>query len=213
MMDGSPLYPEGFHPAHQYRHPTTQRFAKKRRRLYSSPVKYYFIDFGLSVMYNEEWETDPRHWNGFSGHEQKAPEILGYNPETSYDAYLLDVFILGKIYERSLLKRYSNIDIFLNPIAEGTTREDPTARITPEDALAMLSRVRQSLNIFRLRARLHLRKESKRRTFLNDIRAFISDTPYILKACLSHSFSKVRSWLYETRRNNKLYNVHACEQF
>lgn len=103
-MDGSPLFPEGFHPAHQFRHPTILRFAKSKRRLYASPVKYYFIDFGLSVMQNEEWETEPRHCFGINGHEQSAPELLHYSTETPYNAYLLDVFILGKVYERSLLE-------------------------------------------------------------------------------------------------------------
>lgn len=74
------------------------------------------------------------------------------------------------------------------------TREDPTARITLEDALAVLSTVRRSLNIFRLRGRLHLRKESKRQIFLRDMRALISDISYILKDFFSHSFAGVRSW-------------------
>jgi len=194
MMDGSSLYPEGFHPVYQYRHPTIIRMARAKRRLHSSPVKYYFIDFDLSTMYNEEWGTDPRNWRGSDGRERDAPEMRYYSLDTSsYNAYVLDVFVLGKVYERSLLERYSNID-FLKPIVEGMTREDPTARITLEDALIILSTIRRSLNIFRMRARLHLRKESKRQIFLRDMRALISDISYILKYFFSHSFSGVRSW-------------------
>jgi len=190
MMDGTPLYPEGFHPAHHFKHPTIRRFARKKRRLHTSPVKYYFIDFDLSAMYNEEWDTDTRHWNGFNGHEQNAPEILGYRPGTSYNAYLLDVFILGGVYERSLLERYSNVGV-LKPVVEGMTREDPRARITPEDAIVMLSTIRQSLDIFGLRGRLHLKSEkSKLQIFLNDMRALLRDIniPYVLKACFRTVF-------------------------
>lgn len=194
-MDGSPLYLEGFNPAHQHRHPTLRRYAKRKRRLYASPVKYYFIDFGLSVMENEEWGSDPKRWFGSDGHEQSASELLHYSTVTPYDAYLLDVFILGKVFERSLLEvgitititlsllmhsqRYSNIDI-LRPIVEGMTREPPEERMALEDAIAMLTTARRSLNIFRLRGRLHPKGESRRRMFMNDMRALLTDIPHIL---------------------------------
>lgn len=79
--------------------------ARVKTRLQSSPVKYYFIDFDLSVMYNEEWGTDPREWRGSDGRERAAPEMRYFSLDnSSYNAYILDVFVLGKVYERSLLE-------------------------------------------------------------------------------------------------------------
>ncbi|KLO19350.1 hypothetical protein SCHPADRAFT_818269, partial [Schizopora paradoxa] len=184
MMDGRPLYPEGFHPAHQFKHPTVFGFAEHNKRLYSPPVKYYFIDFGMSTMYNEEWGSDPRKWNTPNGHEQDAPEIRNYSLDKTFNAYLLDIFVLGKVYEKSLLEHYSNISI-IRPIVEGMTREVPEERLALHDALAMLSTIRRSLSVFRLRGRLHPMGEIENRTCAKDIRAFLIDLPNLFRYFVS----------------------------
>ena len=102
MMDANSLYPDGFHPVHQQKHPTQFDFARYTERLYSTPVKYYFIDFGMSVMFSDKLGTNPVKWRTKDGREREAPEIKDYAHDKYFNAYLLDIFILGKVYERRL---------------------------------------------------------------------------------------------------------------
>ena len=104
-MMGDPLYPEGFNPAicKRFLAPHKQgkapRFAKELRRIHADPVKYYFIDFGLSVRFSKGPNDPPRFYT-FDGKERNPPEykLQSFNP------YILDIYILGKVYQRKLLQ-------------------------------------------------------------------------------------------------------------
>ena len=84
------MFPKLFHPV-RTGFPMTSRT--------SHPVKYYFIDFGISSMYPPD-DTHPRETPIFSG-DESAP---GYgNPTQPCDSYALDVYLLGNVIRREIL--------------------------------------------------------------------------------------------------------------
>lgn len=97
MMDASPLYPEGFHPVFMDFSMDTTTHAKVRRRVDSSPIRYYFIDFGLSCFLDEGEKTKVV---GMNCQDQEVPELSYLEP---YLALPVDVFILGNVYKKKLL--------------------------------------------------------------------------------------------------------------
>lgn len=96
MMDGRSLYPKGFHPSAQHMSPSCKTRAIHLRRIHAPPVKYFFIDFGISTIFSE---SQDRVAYGVLGREA-APE----QEEASYDPFALDIYVLGKVYESKFLE-------------------------------------------------------------------------------------------------------------
>jgi hypothetical protein len=94
MMDADAMYPEGFHP-----------IRLEYNRDYSGPaeftsrtaagVKYYFIDFGISVYIPENIRS--KLVTGFLGRDRDPPELSETIP---YDPFKLDIFIIGNMLRR-----------------------------------------------------------------------------------------------------------------
>lgn len=98
MMDGTNMYPGGFHPIAQFLEPSGRYNARYKLRANVS-VKYYFIDFGLSTHFPD---TDgPRLVTGSRCQDREAPELSEINP---YDPFALDVFLLGNVYRTVFIK-------------------------------------------------------------------------------------------------------------
>lgn len=90
MLDIDNLYPGGYHPVQLERSPdmkTSHVFV--RRGLI--PVRYYFVDFGMSTRF---LPGEPRLVTGELGRDRDAPELSDTIP---YDPFKLDVFILGNV--------------------------------------------------------------------------------------------------------------------
>ena len=51
MMDGTAMYPGGFHPSNINYDPSNERWAKYKSRRAAQGVKYYVTDFGLSTRF------------------------------------------------------------------------------------------------------------------------------------------------------------------
>lgn len=102
MMDGSQLFPEGHHPIRNYMTSDISRPARCFSRL-ERPVKYYFIDFGMSTHF---MEGDSPYVLGAKGGDQDPPELSNDIP---YDAFMLDVYILGHLYDVEFLQVRSYI--------------------------------------------------------------------------------------------------------
>ena len=64
-----------------------------------STVKYYFIDFGMSVKYEEGQE--PVDFP-IKGREKLVPEYA--QPDTVCDSFALDIYILGSFLQRYFTK-------------------------------------------------------------------------------------------------------------
>ena len=98
-MDASGLFPHGFHPTLLYLQPDARRRAQARSRLGApKPVKYYYIDFGISV-YSPSGA--PKNVVGTDGIDSDVPELSATLP---YDAFKVDIFILGNLFRKELLQ-------------------------------------------------------------------------------------------------------------
>lgn len=97
MMEAASLFPEGFHPVYYTLDKQGIKYAKRRRRTDSAPVKYYFIDFGMAQFMTEGSET---RTFGDDGQDQEVPELKSKKP---YLAAPVDIFILGNVYKKTFL--------------------------------------------------------------------------------------------------------------
>ncbi len=93
------MYPKMYHPAND---DMNYKFTGPAKRLTRtvSPVKYLFIDFGLSRQYNLEGPA-PRETRFISG-DKTIPEFKRHDP--SYDPFLVDVYCVGNIITVDFLK-------------------------------------------------------------------------------------------------------------
>ena len=97
MMDANAMFhPEGFHPVRT-------RF-KRDHSGWATPVsrsavgvKYYFVDFGISVHISED--ASPKLVTGNLGRDRDPPELSATIP---YDPFKLDVFIIGNMFRKKL---------------------------------------------------------------------------------------------------------------
>ena len=94
MMDADAMYPEGFHPVDMDRTPDCSSHAVHLTRAIAG-VKYYFVDFGISVHTSEA--DSPMLVTGSYGRDQDPPEL---SDDVPYDPFKLDVFIIGNMFNR-----------------------------------------------------------------------------------------------------------------
>lgn len=91
MMDARPLFPEGHHPVRMdYASDGILRTSHLNRQ--DHPVKYYFIDFGLSSHFKPH---DIPLVVGTKGRDKEPPELSDTDP---YNLFPLDMYILGNLY-------------------------------------------------------------------------------------------------------------------
>jgi len=99
MMDADAMYPEGFHPIRTMYKADYSGYATAIPRS-TAGVKYYFIDFGISVHIPED--VSPKLVTGRLGRDQTPPELSKSTKNQSYDPFKLDVYILGNMFKREL---------------------------------------------------------------------------------------------------------------
>lgn len=95
-MDARPLFPQGHHPVELDRTPDILYDATHLPRL-DFPVRYYFIDFGISTVFDE---GESPYVLGTKGRDKEPPELSDHIP---YNAFMLDVYILGHLYQMEFL--------------------------------------------------------------------------------------------------------------
>ncbi|KAK7691420.1 hypothetical protein QCA50_004819 [Cerrena zonata] len=152
MMDGGPLFPQGHHPVRLDYLEDGARDAPYLSRQ-DHPVKYYFIDFGISSYF------DPGIAPlvvGTQGRDKEPPELNKYRP---YNPFPLDIFILGNLYRKEFFEKYYGFE-FLEPLIVCMTHEDPRSRPTAQAAFDMFREIRADLAESTLRWRLRSRNES-----------------------------------------------------
>lgn len=98
LMDAADLFPQGWHPLRRdcALDALTQLPAPLSRT--DHPVRYYFIDYGLSIRFSAG-ESHIIHTRGGMPQEKTVPELLVDAP---YDAYKVDIYILGCVYRKEL---------------------------------------------------------------------------------------------------------------
>ncbi|KAI0330384.1 hypothetical protein GY45DRAFT_751694 [Cubamyces sp. BRFM 1775] len=93
MMDGTPLFPHGFHPVRIHRAADAIHEVHPLPR-FEHPVKYFYIDFGLSVRFEDGASSKVV---GKVGQRTDVPEMSATLP---YDAFKADIYALGDIFDR-----------------------------------------------------------------------------------------------------------------
>lgn len=107
MMDARTLYPEGHHPVRRNFTPDAlYEVTPLSRADYS--VRYYFIDFDLSVRFEE---GEPHDVIGDVGRDNQVPEL---SDDVPYNAFKVDIFALGNLYYKEFcMVRLSSALYFL----------------------------------------------------------------------------------------------------
>ncbi|CDO78153.1 hypothetical protein BN946_scf184658.g5 [Trametes cinnabarina] len=90
MVDANPLYPQGFHAIADMGLPDSPFDLAPRLSRRGVPLRYYYIDFGISTRYMPDEPREPvlGRW----GLDRSVPEL---SDEVPYDPFKVDVFILG----------------------------------------------------------------------------------------------------------------------
>lgn len=101
MMDGSSIFPSGFHPSSQNSLPDLRGDAIPIRRSDAKNIKYFFIDFSLASF--SEDGKEPRRVVGRVGEDTLAPEL---SDDVPYDPFPVDVYILGDVIRKTFLEVY-----------------------------------------------------------------------------------------------------------
>ncbi len=96
MMDADQLYPKGFHPVLEEYLPDGRSYARPLSRA-NAHVKYYYVDFGISVCFAAD--QHPKLAVGEYGRDQEVPEL---SAEVPYDPFKVDIFIVGNVFRREL---------------------------------------------------------------------------------------------------------------
>ncbi|KAG8895380.1 hypothetical protein FRB99_000617 [Tulasnella sp. 403] len=143
MMDGSALFPRGWHPQSFFLERSGRPLKdEKPSRTARGGVRYYIIDFGISTRGQAKTV-------GFDGQE-RVPEL---SDDVPYDPYKLDVYVLGMAYKR-LLEQYHMSSKFIEPIIKDMIHQDPEKRITAAEALERFEGIRRKMTWMTLSQRL-----------------------------------------------------------
>lgn len=186
MMDGRPLYPQGHHPVRRNRSPDLLEKLTPLRRI-DHDVKYFYVDFGLSVRFPPGASSQVL---GNVGRDAEVPELSWTVP---YDAYKADVYALGNLFYKefqlvsSLVwtpimfvakpndsQKYHHTD-FLKPLVDCMKQKQPELRPPAFELINMFRQLRKLENPSKGRWRLSPRSESAPERMINDTIAAARD--------------------------------------
>ncbi|EPQ53169.1 hypothetical protein GLOTRDRAFT_79257 [Gloeophyllum trabeum ATCC 11539] len=153
MMDGTALYPEGFHPVVTDMKPDMTGSAKHYTRT-EYPTKYYLIDFGLSRCYNPD-DGPPREPPIFGG-DKSVPEFQ--NSIKPVDPFPTDVYYLGNMIREDFLQTERGFG-FMERLVADMVQDDPAKRPTMDEVVARFQAIQMSLSSWKLRSRVPERDE------------------------------------------------------
>lgn len=173
MMDGRPLFPNGHHPV-RLRYSTDGVYELGPLSRTEHPVRYYFIDFGISSRFSEGASS---HVVGRQARDKDVPELSSNVP---YDAFKVDIFTLGNLYDKEFVQKYHGLE-FLQPLTDAMRQQQPDRRPSAQEALDLFEDIRARLNSVLLRWRLRPRNESPPERVLYDSLAVAREGIYHLK--------------------------------
>ena len=100
MFDPQPMYPQMFHPRSPEKS-LDYRGSPKHSTRTARPVRYYFIDFGLSRRYNPN-DGPPRE-HPIRGGDKSVPEFKNWDGEL-LDPFPTDIYYVGNMIQESVLQ-------------------------------------------------------------------------------------------------------------
>jgi len=156
------MYPQGHHPV------ATMYLPDGRTPVFPLPrsmasVKYYYVDFGISVSIPAD--VFPKLAQGTAGRDREPPELSSMSP---YDPFKLDVFIIGNLFRREFHDNFSNVD-FLLPLISVMTEDDPAARPTAAEVYELWKKLRPTVSVLHGKWRLRYRDEGPVVGFIFDV--------------------------------------------
>ncbi|KAL4073734.1 hypothetical protein J3A83DRAFT_4230974 [Scleroderma citrinum] len=154
MMDPSKLYVDPFHPVHPLMKRDFSGYARFKTRT-QCPVKYYFIDFGLSRWYDPSISNplEVPIWGG----DKEVPEFQNNNEPR--DPFPTDVFYIGNAIRKDFVEPNHGLQ-FMGPIIADMVQEDPSKRPTIDEVVTRFEIIRKSLGPWKLRSRLADKQEN-----------------------------------------------------
>ncbi|KZO95052.1 kinase-like protein [Calocera viscosa TUFC12733] len=151
LMDARALFPKGFHgafnlsPGHRF----SEKGVKRLTRL-QVPVKYYYIDFGSSVMFPS---FEERALVLFNAAVWIPPEVQA-NKDAPFDPFKADVFALGLTLLEELRFQYREGLGFLMPVLESMIADNPDERPTAREATVRFRTALASMSRRQMRKKL-----------------------------------------------------------
>ena len=100
-MDATELYPEGFHPVCQLFDAAWTPVEAKHYTRTRTPVKYYFIDYGISCRFDPD-DTDPREIPVRAG-DKTAPDF-STGSMVPINPFPTDVYYIGNFIRTDIFK-------------------------------------------------------------------------------------------------------------
>ncbi|RDX48603.1 hypothetical protein OH76DRAFT_1404513 [Lentinus brumalis] len=160
MMDGSQLYAGGFHPMRRGFSLDVIDELKPLSRA-DHPVRYYYIDFGLSERFAP---GAPSLVVGDVGRDAEVPELSSTIP---YDGYKADIHALGNLFHKELELKYHHVE-FLRELVMHMKQRDPAARPPASELVTMFRQIRSRQPPTSYRWRLGSKSEPAYERVLND---------------------------------------------
>ncbi|KAK0221606.1 kinase-like domain-containing protein [Armillaria fumosa] len=154
LMDGS-MFPDGYHPACQSRTPDFKHKARFVSRTSSSP-RYFLIDFGLSIRFND---SEKRLAVPIRGADKTVPEFKEH-AGALYDPFPTDVYYMGNFIREHFFEGSDSLDKaklgleFIGPLVDEMCCSDPLKRPCIDDVVQRFEIIRRSLPERKLKARL-----------------------------------------------------------
>ncbi|KAI0363835.1 hypothetical protein BV20DRAFT_1039723 [Pilatotrama ljubarskyi] len=139
MMDAEALYPQGFHPMSEVCLPNSINQATSVLSRRAASVKYYYVDFGISSHFAPDEAN--RLVVGTSGLDQEVPEL---SEDVPYDPFKVDVFILGNMFWRFFIDKFTNLNM-LGPLVYEMINPNPAERPTAVEALRLWEKLRRDV--------------------------------------------------------------------
>ncbi|KAF9480289.1 hypothetical protein BDN70DRAFT_622115 [Pholiota conissans] len=146
MMDGSEMYPKGFHPREPDYNPTFTGSAQQKYTRTQRPPKYYWIDFGLSA------RLDPADEHPLlpilRGNDKSVPEHQDPDYQTQFaDPYATDIYHLGNLIREYFTEGDPEFDMskkfgldFMKLLVDDMVQNDPTKRPTIDERVPPIPR-------------------------------------------------------------------------
>ena len=99
MMESNEMFPKGFHPRSPSMLPDFSGFAVYDRRRLVPNLKYRFIDFGISSLFDSYEAREKVH--GRFCQDRTVPELARQGP---YDPFKVDIYTLGNVFKETLVE-------------------------------------------------------------------------------------------------------------
>ncbi|KAI9067211.1 hypothetical protein FKP32DRAFT_1564216 [Trametes sanguinea] len=160
MMDAKPLYPSGHHPVKMDYTPDAVYDAIPLSRT-EHPVRYYYVDFGLSVRFPE---NSPTMVVGDVGRDDEVPELSSTVP---YDPFKADIYALGNLFDKEFVQRYHRLEI-LQPLIDSMKQRQPEMRLPASELVVLFEQISRTVSKNAWRWRLSLKSERPYERVLND---------------------------------------------